>query len=321
MYRKLNIKTLTWVFVSLLILTVFVKVIDTRRGVNTLQAELFTLDENEVKSLIISPKMLKGETIELKRNKDGWQVSSNGKTYNGDASTIEALLRELNGLKPIRLASQDKDRWASFELTDSLASKVQFMGDKGELASLFIGKFSYSQASQSAMTQQYPYMRPQGTMSSYVRYNNEKEVYAVEGFLGSRVNRDMDAFRDKTLLKVKKNSLNKIVFSYPADSSFTMEKKEGVWMSEGQPLDSASVAKYLSRISSLRASGFADMEQIKPSHKIQLIQDQAAPIEISASIEGDDAFMMSSLNPNSVFKERSSANFKKIFISKNELLE
>ncbi|TRX70372.1 DUF4340 domain-containing protein [Carboxylicivirga sp. M1479] len=321
MFRKLNIKTLSWVFLGLLILTVGIKVLDNRRGVNTLKTELFNIEENVITSVIVKPKMLNGKSIELKKNNEDWRVVSDGKSYNGDAVTIEQLINQLNGLKPIRLASQTKDGWDKFELTDSLSTEVQFMGAKGELAKIYIGKFSYSQPKTNPMMQQNPYMRPQGTMTSYVRYNDEKEVYAVEGFLGSSANRNVDAFRDKTLLKTNKTNINKIEFSYPADSSFTMVKNEGVWMSNGIQLDSASVANYLSGITSLKGNSFTGGNRTSFTHKTKIFSDNGEQVEVNAVIENEEAILTTTQNQGTVFKEALSSNFNKLFISKKELLK
>ncbi|WP_430812816.1 MULTISPECIES: DUF4340 domain-containing protein [unclassified Carboxylicivirga] len=320
MFRKLDIKTLSWVFMALLILTVAVKLVDSNRGVNTLATELFSIDVNTISSVIVKPKMLNGKSIELKKVNGGWRVLSDGKSYNGDASTIDRLINQLNGLKPIRLASQSKERWNKFELTDSLATKVQFMGAEGELAKVYIGKFSYSQPKTNSMMQQNPYMRPQGTMTSYVRYNDEEEVYAVEGFLGSTANRNIDAFRDKTLLNTNKAGIGKIEFSYPADSSFTMVKNEGVWMSDGIALDSASVANYLSGITSLRGGDFSNDKRTTFTHKAKIYSGNGTVLEVNAAIDDEKAILSTSQNQGTVFKEALSLNFNKLFVSKKELL-
>ncbi len=318
MFRKLNIKTLSWVFTGLLILAVAIKVLDKQRGVNTLKSELFKIDENTITSVIVQPKMLNGKSIELKKENNDWKVISEGKSYNGDATTIERLVEQLNGLKPIRLASQSKDSWDKFELTDSLATKVQFMGAEGELSSIYIGKFSYSQPKTNPMMQQNPYMRPQGTMTSYVRYNDEKEVYAVEGFLGSSANRNADAFRNKTILKTNKTDINKIEFSYPSDSSFTIVKNESAWMSNGILLDSTSVANYLSGITSLKGRGFTDNNKTA-THTAKISISNGDIVEVSAAIENGQATITTSQNKGTVFKEGLSSNFNKLFISKKEL--
>ncbi len=320
MFKKLSIKTLTWVFIGLFILTLAFKISDHTNGINTLKAELFNIDETSITSIIVKPKILNGQSIELKKDKDNWRVLYEGNSYTANVSVIDQLVEELNGLKPLRLASQSKDKWKHYELTDSLATEVQFMGNKEELAKLYIGKFSYSQPKTNGMMQQNPYMQAQGTMTTYVRYNDEKEVYAVEGFLSNTTNRKVDTFRDKTLLKVNKNEINKIAFSYPADSSFTMIKKEEVWLCNGIQLDSSSVAKYLNSITSLKGTSFTDAKNTSFPYRAKIYNNNNEPIEISAAIENDQVFFTTSQNTKTYFKEEQKTNFNKLFISKEKLI-
>ncbi len=321
MFRKLDINKLGWVFIGLLMLTVIVKVLDGKRGINTLKPELFNIDESTITSVILKPRILNGKSIELKKDNEDWKVIYESKSYNGDQSIISGLISQLNGLKPIRLAAQSKDRWDKFELTDSLATEVRFIGAGGELAKLYIGKFSYTQAGVNPMMRQNSYGRPQGTMTSYVRYGDEKEVYAVEGFLASSANRNVDSFRDKNLLKVNTSDINKIEFTYPADSSFTMVKNEGIWMNEGIRLDSASVVNYLSGMASLRGNGFTDSNISPYTHKAKIYTGNGEQVEINAVIEAKQAIITSSQNYGTYFKEEVGLNFNKLFIPKEELLK
>lgn len=321
MFRKLNIKTLGIVFVGLLSFTILIKVIDNRKGVNTLKEVIFDVDEQLITSVIVTPKVLQGKQIELKREGDTWKVLVNGNAYNGDVNVIESLISQVNGLKPLRFAAQEKSSWEKFELTDSLSTLVQLMGREGELAKLYIGKFSYQQPKQNSMMQQNPYMQQRGVMATYVRSSNDKEVYAVEGFLASSANRDENAFRDKTILKTRKADVNKIIFDYPADSSFTMVKNENVWMVDGIALDSASVDSYLNDIATINGSSFSKDTPTSYTHTLKVQLEQGTEIEVGAKLEDEQAYIFSSQNYGSVFKENRDESFKKLFVSKSKFVE
>nr|WP_321452319.1 DUF4340 domain-containing protein [uncultured Carboxylicivirga sp.] len=317
MFRKLNIKILGIVFSALLIITVLVTIIDHSTGVNTLKSELFNIDQAQITSVVLQPKMLNGKQIELKKEGDSWKVLSNGKSFTGDINAIEGLIRQVNGLKPLRLAAQTKERWTNFELTDSLATQVQLKGTDGVLATLYIGKFSYQQPKQN-MAQQNPYMQQRGTMTTYVRSDNDDEVYAVEGFLGSTANRDADAFRDKTIINADKANINKVDFVTP-ESSFTMVKNENTWMVNGTALDSTAVAKYLSGIAKLNGSSFPDVKPAGLTHKLTIYSNKGENIEISAALKDEDAVIISSQNTGAVFTDKKDRLFNKLFVSQKSL--
>ncbi len=324
MFRKSSLKTLSIVFSALLVLVVITHIVDNSTGTNTLKSAVFDVNTDEISSVMIYPKMLKGDKIELKKEGDDWKVIQAGKTYNGDAAAIQRLISQVNQLKPLRLAARKTDQWEKYELTDSLCSKVQLMKGNDELASLYIGKFSYRQPKQNPamMQQQNPYyQQPRGTMTTYVRSGDDDEVYAVEGFLGSMINRDANAFRNKQLVKVNKTNLNKVTFNYPADSSFTMVLNEDKWMSDGITLDSASVAQYLNKIQNLKASGFADNAEKNYTHSIQIQDNQMNITEVKAYVNGEDAIMVSNQNDGTVFKEKKDLNFNKLFTTKSAFIK
>lgn len=321
MFRKLSLKKLGILFAALLTVTILVKIMDNSRGINTLKSVLFNINSNEVTSLIIQPRMLNGEKLELRKDGDDWRLIYEGKNYRADNKQVTDLINQLNGLKPLRLASRDKDHWKKYELTDSLSSMVSMMGTDGELARLYIGKFSYRQAKQQPMMQQNPYyQRPRGTMTTYVRSGNDDEIYAVEGFLASTVNRDADAFRDKLMLQTSKSGIQKISFDYPADSSFVMVKSEDTWMIDGLALDSASVDSYLSGLSRLNGTAYTDDQPTAFSHKVK-IQSGTQTIELNATLDEEEAIITSTQNPGTIFKENKSHNFNKLFINKEQFLK
>ncbi len=322
MFRKLKIKTLSIIFIVLLALVVISWSVDKSKGTNTLISSVYEVNTSDVTSVVLSPKAADGHEIKLQKNGDSWNVLSEGKTYNGDSRVIEDLISSVNKLKPLRLAAQHKDQWNKYELTDSLCSTVKLMNKNNELARLYIGKFSYIQAKQNQQIQQQnPYaQQPRGTMTTYVRSNDDENVYAVEGFLGRLVNQKADAFRNKQITKVDRTKLNKITFSYPADSSFTLVKNEDKWMCDGIAADSVAITKYLNGIANLRGTAFMDKNPSNYTYKVTLEGD-GNPVEIDAAIDGENSIIASTQNPGTIISDKKMNKFKKLFISKNSLLK
>ncbi len=320
MFRKLNLKTLSIVFVVLLALVIITYFVDKSKGTNTLISSLYEVNANDVTTVVLSPKATDGHEIMLQKDGDNWNVVSDGKTYNGDIHVIENLISSVNKLKPLRLAAQHKEQWNKYDLTDSLCSTVKLMNGNNELARLYIGKFSYIQTKQNVqMQQQNPYaQQPRGTMTTYVRSNNDDEVYAVEGFLGRLVNQKANAFRNKQIVKVNSAKLNKITFSFPADSSFTLVKNEDKWMCDGEAADSVSVTKYLKGIANLKGSSFAIGKPSNYTYKVT-IEGDGSPVEINAALDGENAIITSSQNPGTIINDKKMNKFKKLFISKQSL--
>ena len=227
MYRKLEIKHLAVVFVLLLGIVILVKLADNKRGGRTFKKNLVKINQEQVTAIEISPKTTAGKTFRLFQENDTWMVESEDKKYLADPATAGSMTNELNTAAPERVVATGKDRWEQYEVGDSTGTRVKVYESSNVTADLIIGKFSFSQTRK---------------MTTYARIAGEKEVYGIEGFLAMSFNRKLDDFRKQTVLQASSSDCKRLTFSYPADSSFVMEKTGEDWTVNGQPADPASVA-------------------------------------------------------------------------------
>lgn len=212
MFRKVNMRALIYIFGALLVVAIISQIMEKRKGERTFRSELAAFDTARVTSVIISDPKTGNGTLELVKTGNRWIMKSNGREYRTGKDNINSLFRELNELKAERIAATGREKWKEFEVTDSLALRATVKGKNKILADLMVGRFSWQPPNN-------PYDR-QGTMTTYVRIADEKEVYAVNGFLRMSLSPDVNRFRDKTLVKTDANQLKKLTFQYPADSSF-----------------------------------------------------------------------------------------------------
>lgn len=306
MFRKINSKLLISVFVVLLAFVVIVELMDSRKGNRTFKSDLVDVIADDVTSIELYPKAVSGSLIRLFKENDKWKVESDGKTYNADGPGALRMINELNDMKPKSVAATGKDRWKQFEVTDSLGTRVKLMSGNKVLADLVIGKFSFSQ--------------PNNT-TSYVRLSEDKEVYGVNGMLAMSFNRHLNTFRDRTIIKSDKNNWTKLSFSYPADSSFVLEKRENKWMIGDMQADSAKVAQYFTRIANLTDGNFADGKpSVSPTHHLSIEgKNMMQNVEITGYYEGPDNFVLeSNQNPDTWINSKTTAN--KVFVSIMDLL-
>lgn len=315
MFRRINSKILFGIFIALLAIVIFIKLINSGKNVSTFKSELISIDTSIVNSITILPKADTEKEVKLYKENNTWLAESNGKRYNADRNIINGLLTELINIKPERMAATDESRWEEYEVTDSTGIRVTVKEANENITDILIGKFSYQQPANLN-----PYQRQQGKMTSYVRLYDEKEVYAVNGFLNMTFNRQVNAFRNKTLIRSDKNDWTRLFFTYPEDSSFAMTIQNGRWMIGGMLADSTEADKYFNSISNLFSSGFVDDIAItnNASHSLRIEgNNMPAPIEISA-FPADTVnryLILSSLNTGSKFSGAKQNLFEKIFIS------
>jgi hypothetical protein len=300
MFKKLNFKTLIIVFGILLVLVVLMKVVQHSKGERNFSAKFFEVDTAKINAIIIRPHGSK-EEVHIVRNGKEWNLVKKNRTYRAEKNSVQTLLYELLNLKPDHLAAMDKSEWPQYQVTDT-ATRVRVEQEGKVVADFFLGKISFQQYQQT----------------SYLRLNKDDNVYAVNGVPAMTFNRNADDFRNKIMVQINHvPDITKLSFAYP-DSSFIMQKENNVWNVNGENLDSAKVASYLTTISSLYGSEFVDESVVPGSQKFSLRIEgkNLTPIELKAySADAINQYVItSSMNPEGKFSGLKGDLAKKIFV-------
>lgn len=307
MYRKINIKQLSIVFFSLLVIVVLVEWRSSRHDNRTFREDLVNVDAETVYAIEIFPKITGGEKIRLIKEDEMWWAESESKKYPADPNAAISMIDELNRIKPESVVGVNEERWGQYEVTDSLGTRVKLFSDTDLLADIIIGKFSFSQPRK---------------MTSYVRLAGEKEVYGVDGMLGMTFNRNLNAFRNKKVIASNSSDWTRLTFTYPGDSSFVLQKTGDGWIADDLPADSAAVVNYFSSVRNITESNFADnLPSSQPSHQLAIEGNNSMEnILVKGYFLSDDEFIIeSSQNPGNYFDSHELA--EKIFISSSKLSE
>lgn len=290
----MNNKRLIIIFAVLLAVVAVVWFTDQHRGDSTFDGTLIELDSAAINKIIV--KTPASAEVVLLREGDLWMVESGDKHYKADSSVVASLLTRFVNSKASQLVTRDPQQWKEYELTDSLASMITFYESGDKAASLYVGKVSYSRGQSS---------NPYGggfNVTTYVRANDDESVYAVPDFLKAMLLAKADDYRNKKLTQVEASKIEKLEFSYPGDSSFTLEKINGKWTLGGEPADSARVAQYVAGFAWLSGQKF--LNDFDPSvssdtrYALAILTTDGKTIQITArsSGTGDGWAVQSSLN-------------------------
>jgi hypothetical protein len=285
------------------------------------KAEIVEIDTAKVTKVLIDAK---GETLELIKENNAWKVSiGDGKYAAAQKSSVKSTLSSLMTIKPSRVAAKDPGKWKEYQV-DSAGTRVQvFEGSKATL-DLVIGRFGFNQQAMQQQ-QQMQMMGGRGMQQffSYVRLNNEDEVYVADNFMGMSINADASGYRNKQLLSLTTDAISSIQFNYPADSAFVLTKVDSTWSIFGNQADSASVASYLSGIRYVNNSNFVDdvppTALVSPTVSMSIKQDNKADIEVKAYQHPVHQWIIhSSENPLSYFADEKL--IEKLFVGSGQLL-
>jgi hypothetical protein len=307
MSKNKNNRVLIIVFAVLLIAVGANQLIKSSKGERSFRKDIVEMQVNEIKKIAIFPKNSGNREVQIERIDTVWKLKFDGKTFAADQQMIDGIVDELANMTPERLVANNRDLWKDYDITDTAGVKVVIYGNDREKTEITLGRFSYNQDTRKPTT--------------FIRVDNDKEVYAVEGYLSMTFNREINSLRDKNIYRGNQNDLSQISFIYPADSSYSLLKEGGKWLMNGMPVDSARMAGYLTNVAYLVGNEFRDditAESVpQNAFKVILNGQNMKPVEIRAFRDSKGTVINSSENITSYLSGDQPAIFNMVFQGKN----
>jgi len=268
MSKRFDNKKLFVILAGLLAVMLLTFIFKIPKERSTLMGNLVEIDTAKVARIMVIPKIATGKPFEFIRENNLWRVSQENITSTPREGAIENIFTEVLAIKPQSLAAVGEPKFKEYELTDSLATRLKFLNSRDKImADIMIGSFTYKQV-------QNPYGGYGGNNiegTSFVRLYDKDDIYAVSGFLAFSFGGGFDDWRDRTFLKCKKEDITKITFTYPADSSFVLEKIDSVWYAGSQTADSLKTSDYLNSVGMLEGADFRDGYKPSGSPEYQMV--------------------------------------------------
>ncbi len=242
MFRKINN---LWLIVFLVILAAIylsLRVFRHTGRSSSFKANLVQIDTTHVTKITVNKK---GSQYDVYKDDNGmWKVTlpKLNKTVEATAASVKNALNGLMSIEPSRIVTRDPKKWPEYQV-DTTGTRVRvYEGPKNSL-DIVIGKFGI-QGRQEFYT--------------YVRLSDDNTVYSADNFMGISYFSNPDGFRNNHFLQINSDSLRQVAFTYPGDSSFTLNNPDSVWYLGSGKADSASVARYLSDLRYVSSSKYVD---------------------------------------------------------------
>ena len=322
MHSPYNNRTLSIVFAVLLAVFLLTRFTQGGRQESNFRTQLVTLDTAQVSTITLRPPG-DADAIVFQESEGNWRVQQGEVTAQADQSAVEGLLGTLLDLKPQRLAARSSEQWNTFEVTDSLGTRVEVSEGDQTVVDLFIGKFSI-QATPPPPRQpgMPPMQQPQPKATSYVRLADEPEVYAVEGFLSSAFNRPFNSWRNREFLTVDPAKVNQVDFTYPADSSYTLRQQDSAWMVNDTEADSARVVNYFNQLQNLSSSDFNDTFSASGSPEfVATLQTTDGDVRIEGYTQDSTFVIRTNRRPEVFVNSDRDGLFSRVFVGRNALVK
>jgi hypothetical protein len=313
MIKKLGNKNLLLILVLLLAVFAIARYISNKKGENTFQTSIIpTIDSNRMNGMVIFQKATKkGKPLPFVFTCKGkeWFVSQGNVISRAEPRAAHYMISQLEDISPDRLGSNDPKDWKDYCVNDSLGTRVVFLYDKDTALDVIVGRFSYIPQKKQSM--------------SYVRLSGHNEVYAVEGFLSMNITEDFNAWRDRQLMPGDYISWNKLTFTYPADSGFTLTNgTNDRWLfGDGTKPDSLAAVNLIKDLSNQNYGTFIDNFDSSGKQPVFTLRVEGGgfnPVLIKAypADTANKYAITSSMNRGNFFSGKAGNMLGKIFPSK-----
>lgn len=181
--------------------------------------------------------------VELEKIDGTWEVHANNETFVADSQKIKVALREWNSMEVEALVTRDPTKHTRYRV-DSTGSLITLYDGDQQLDQVIV---SSSQV-------------PGSPGDIYVRIPGDDRVFTVNGLNRSSIETNFNYWRDLTVWRVPERSITEIRFNYPADSSFTIQRVNEIWMAEADSLDQQKASTVSNMLARLRAAGYPPEE-------------------------------------------------------------
>lgn len=144
-----------------------------------------------------------------------WRVDIPGQgTYPAENRNIEELFKLMAESRVVKLISNNPANHGTFEVDDQKGIVVTFLaGEERKIGEVIVGKLAFN------------------FRSNYVRLRGASEVYELGGDLRRLIDREPDAWRDRTLLRIEPAVVAEVGFEHPGLAKPLLVKRsaDGPW--------------------------------------------------------------------------------------------
>lgn len=273
----------------------------------TFAESLLHLDTNAVTGFTITPASYKEfPPIRFERHKEDWRMYWGKDSGAVDMRPVHELLRSWSNMHVVRMAGRVTEVGSRYDLSDSTADRLTIALGK-ETHELLVGRQT---AGEPPMT--------------LVNIPGDPNAYAIEGSLGSYTDFTFSDWLPKYLVTGDPKNWRRVVFNFPSDSGYVMERSGDRWLLDGVLTDSARTDRFLRSLARARGRSVTDpADTLAAMPQFRLIVEDTtrnAPITVVIYVSNGKFIVRSSLNPGTVMPFDGREEVPRMFRSRTAFL-
>lgn len=270
------------------------------------EAVLIEADTSALSAIVLTPP--DGDEFSLSKEAKGWIISDGVRSAAASPEQIAKLLSSLQLIESRQIASKNRDQWKAYGVDEQQGFRVRLYRSSKVLYDFMLGREDFEPQNQSIIT--------------YLRMTGENTVFVADGAQVMSVGRDFDSYRNRVLLRMKRD-MEVTEFSWESpDTAFSFVRTSAGWVLGDSLLDSMAVENYLNVLRNISGDQFADdfdeMQAEQYFHKTLTMKGKNIPESFVIqcfhdSLRQPPFLIRSSQNARSFFKSDSTGLYQKVF--------
>lgn len=188
-------------------------------------------DFGEIEKVVLNRE---DSTITMERVRGEWRIAF-PIDYPADKEVVTELIDALNRMELGEIVTRRPEMHETFTVDDEKGTQISLCTSSDSI-SLIIGKAV-------------------GFGEGYLRFSEEDVVYLAKNFPRYSISKGLDYWREKSILSIPKEDVERIDFIYPTER-FSLFKEEERWKLDGADVDSNKILPILTTLENFRADGF-----------------------------------------------------------------
>lgn len=265
------------------------------------------VDTSAIDGFTIQQPKDTGGMIKFSRNGEKWEVSQGRYTFAADPQTVRSFLGQFERVPTSRYAGPSESVQQRYEITKEQARVVNLELEDGETIKVLIGKLSYKNDPSGQ----------QQAKVSYLRVDDEEDVYEAVNTLGNDVATQFNMWRPRYLWRGGAETWGKVVLR-EGENAMILEKRNDVWMMNQDTVIPERMDSYLRALSTAKVAFFnneADITGLQPIKQVVIHDsrlDGPRAMNIYQLTNGK-MVLNSEMNPESVFQFTMDQDYRRMF--------